>query len=73
MIIRTFEVHAPSMELLCNIGRYTDEKLCSLQRNGWEIINIYPVACKEYHYPNYYDSVVYVITAKHLEENNDAE
>lgn len=71
MIVRSFEVRERCQNLLCQIGEDVDKKLVSLQKNGWKIINVYPLACKEYRYPSYYDSLVYIIIAQYNDEGDN--
>ena len=64
-IIRSFEIRVRHKSLVCNLSRYLDDKLCELQNDGWEIINIVSTNVKEWDYPEYFDSTLFTIIAKH--------
>ena len=63
MIVRSFEVRASKKSLVCNLARYLDEKLCALQRCGWDIVSVTSTPIEEYDYPKSFDSILFTIVA----------
>lgn len=65
MTTRSFSVRADCEELIGSLGNKLDEELIDLQNKGWKIISVESVPCKEYRYPKYFDSTLFVIIAQH--------
>jgi hypothetical protein len=63
---RSFEVRTYKQGLVCNLARELDEKLTTLQQEGWEIVSVVNTPCKEWEAnKGYFDSVLFTIIAKH--------
>ena len=68
MIVRAFEVRANKEALVCNLSRYLNNELVSLQSKGWTIMSVTATKCKEYDYPKPFESTLFTIVASHESE-----
>ena len=65
-MIRSFEVRADSPALAGNLARDLDKKLVELQQDGWKIISVVDIPCKEWEAcKGYFYTVLFTIIAEH--------
>lgn len=65
-MVRSFEVRTYKQGLVCDLARDLDDKLVTLQKDGWEIISVINTPCKEWEScKGYFDSVLFTIIAEH--------
>ena len=65
-MVRSFEVRTYKQGLVCELARDLDKKLVALQQDGWKIISVVNIPCKEWEAcKGYFDTVLFTIIAEH--------